>query len=115
MSNVTKDFDSCLETHLQEKKDYLHSHRFAIATGVHVVFGKANELARFKSRENRNKQSSTWAFSLREIDDLDQMIEMGYRVWVITSEDGRWHDWKHIRSRLDLNRAGEDQFVRVSL
>jgi len=115
MSNVISEFDSNLETHLQEKADYLRTHQFAIATGVHVVFGKLNELARFKSRESRNKQSSTWAFSTKEISDLDQMVQMGYKVWVITSEDGRWHNWKYIRTRLDLNRAGSDQFVRVSL
>jgi hypothetical protein len=115
MENVVSNFDSNLAVHLRDKRAYLQSNRSVVSTGIHLVAGKPRELARFKSREDCNKESGTWAFSVDEISDLDSMTAMGYIVWVVFPTKDEWVAWKSIRIRLDMNRAGERRFVRVSI
>ena len=115
MANVLSNFENNLAVHLRDKKEYLQSNRSIVSTGVHLVANKPNEVVRFKTREDCNKESGTWAFSVNEKNDLDSMTALGYVVWVVLAENGRWVPWKSISIRLDPNRAGENHFMRVSL
>ena len=113
--SVVNNFNSNLQTHLKEKSSYLNLSKKVISTGVHVVVDRSKELARFKSREDRNKGTSNWSFSIEEKEDLAQLQNLGYKIWIILTENGRMIKWKEISSRLDPNRAGQNKFMCITL